>query len=114
MEVTEAVEELRRATSIVVVTARVQATEGVESLKRVTSVAVAAARVPWMVLEEEEASVPPVTRASRAGALPRAAAAAQGRREVAVHRVAVVAEVIKVVEDLKRATPVVPGEKRAL
>ena len=38
----------------------------------------------------------PVIGARRAGGLPRAAQAAQGRREVAVHRVAVVEEEVAV------------------
>ena len=83
VEVTEAVEELRRATSAVVVTARVQVTEAVEELKRVMSVVVAAARMRWMVLEEEEASALQVIGARRAEALPRAAPAVRGVRGAA-------------------------------
>ena len=55
-----------------------------------------------MVLEKEEVSEPPVIGARRAGALPRAAPAAQGRRgaAAAVHRAVVEEEPPEVVVEV--------------
>jgi len=61
-------------------TARVQVAEALEDLRRATSVVAGAVRVPWVVLEREEASVHPVIGARRAGAPPRVARAARGLR----------------------------------
>ncbi len=73
--VTGEAENLKQAISVVA--AKVQVTEVAEAV-----------RMPWVVLEKEEASEPPVIGARRAGALPRAALPAQGGRgaAAAVHR----------------------------
>ena len=56
-----------------------------------------------MVLEKEEVSEPPVIGARRAGALPRAAPAAQGLRRAAVHRAVAEEEPPEVVEEVEVA-----------
>ena len=106
----EAAEGLKPAISAVVV--KVQVTEVVESLKRATSVVVEAARMPWVALGMEEANVLPVIEVRRAGALPRAALAVRGVRgaAAAVDRGAVEEDPLEV-EDLKEAVAVVVGEQ---
>ena len=85
----EAAEGLKPAISAVAV--KVQVTEVVESLKRATSVVAEAARMPWVALGMEETNVLPVIEVRRAGALPRAALAVRGVRgaAAAVHHGAV-------------------------
>ena len=85
----EAAEGLKPAISAVAV--KVQVTEVVESLKRATSVVAEAARMPWVGLGMEETNVLPVIEVRRAGALPRAALAVRGVRgaAAAVHHGAV-------------------------
>ena len=82
-QVTEVLEDLKRATSVAA-----QAIRGVESPKPATSVVAEAVRVRWVVLEREEASVLRVIGARRAAVLPRVARGLRGA-EAAVHRVAV-------------------------
>jgi hypothetical protein len=85
----EAAEGLKPAISAVAV--KVQVTEVVESLKRATSVVAEAARMPWVALGMEETNVRRAIAARRAGALPRAALAVRGvrRAAAAVHHGAV-------------------------
>jgi hypothetical protein len=68
----EAAQDLKPAISAVAV--KVQVTEVVESLKRATSVVAEAARMPWVALGMEETNVLPVIEVRRAGALLPAAA----------------------------------------